>query len=221
MDTTDKCTRERSAYCIILIVDIEDFSGKHRDDAIRAELRIRLRQLLTSALGEMGIRDAQYTMRTTGDGWLVTIDPVVGKPRILGPVVDRVAVGLRKHNRRPDLAKRLRVRLVVHAGDLLVAADGELVGAELNFAFRLLDAHQLRALLKQTSAPLVMCVSDAVYRQVVAQRHEGLNPTDFEPVWLMRKKTRAMVWVRTPGESGRARSHRPPEGPGGADDVVS
>jgi hypothetical protein len=113
-----------------------------------------------------------------------------------------LAVGLRKQNRRSDVAKRLRVRLVVHAGDLLVAADGELVGAELNFAFRLLDAQQLRILLKQASGPLVMCASDALYRQVVAQRHEGLDPAAFESIWLTHKKTRAMGWVRAPGESG-------------------
>jgi hypothetical protein len=204
LSKTDEWTRERSSYRIILITDIEDFDGKHRDDAIRAELRIRLRQLLTCALSETGIRNAEYRMRTTGDGWLVTIDPLVGKPRVLGPVVDRLAVGLRKQNRRPDLARQLRVRLVIHAGDLLVASDGELVGAELNFAFRLLDAQQLRTLLKQASGPLVTCASDALYRQVVAQRHEGLDPADFEPVWLIHKKTRALGWVRAPGESGLA-----------------
>jgi hypothetical protein len=115
MSTTVEVMRERSAYRIILITDIEDFGGEHRDDATRAWLRIRLRQLLTSALGETGIRDADYSMRTTGDGWLVTIDPAVGKPRILGPLVDRLAIGLRKHNGQPDPAKRLRVRMVVHA----------------------------------------------------------------------------------------------------------
>jgi hypothetical protein len=204
LSTTDELTRERSAYRIILIADIENFNGEHRDDAIRARLRIRLRQLLASALGESGIRDASYTTQSCGDGWLITIDPAVGKPRVLGPVVDRLAGGLRKQNRQSELARQLRVRLVLHAGDLLVAADDELVGAELNFAFRLLDALQLRVLLKQASGPLVMCVSDSVYRQVVAQRHEGLDPAAFEPVWLARKTTRGLGWVRAPGESGLA-----------------
>lgn len=200
--TADERSRERSAYRIILVTDIEGFDGEHRDDATRARLRILLRHLLVSALGGTGIRDAEYTMRTTGDGWLVAVDPAVGKPRILGPVVDRLATGLRRQNRHPDPARRLRVRMVLHAGDMLIAADGELVGAELNFAFRLLDAQQLRALLRHASGPLVVCVSDALYRQVVAQRHEGLDPAAFEAVRLVRKKTRGLGWVRAPGEPG-------------------
>jgi hypothetical protein len=39
---------------------------------------------------------------------------------------------------------------------------------------------------------------ERVYRQVVAQRHEGLDPAVFEPVWLVRKKTRGLGWVRAP-----------------------
>jgi len=32
--------------------------------------------------------------------------------------------------------------------------------------------------------PLLVCVSDLVYRQVIAQRHEGLDPTTFEAAWF-------------------------------------
>jgi hypothetical protein len=48
------------------------------------------------------------------------------------------------------------------------------------------------------------CVSDAVYQQVIAQRHEGLDPAVYEPVWLECKSVRALGWVRSPGEPGVA-----------------
>jgi hypothetical protein len=151
-------------------------------------------------LGGSGIDDTQYTMHSTGDGWLISIDPQVGKPRIVGPVVDRLAAGLRRQNRQADGAGRLRVRLVLHAGDLLLDERGDLVGDQVNLAFRLLDSPQLRVLLKHAAGSLVICVSDAVFRHVVAQRHEGLNPTLFVPVRLGSKRTRGLGWICAPGE---------------------
>jgi len=191
----------RSAYQIILITDIENFTGQTRNDVIRAQLRALLRQLLIAALASASIEATRYTLRSTGDGWLAAIDPGVGKPRVVGLVVDQLASSLRRRNHRADPAGRLRVRLVVHAGDLLEDTDGELTGDQLNFAFRLLDANQLRKLLKHAEGPLVSCVSDVVY-QVVAQRHEGLNPSAFEQVRLSCKGTRGSGWIRAPGEPG-------------------
>jgi hypothetical protein len=193
----------RSEYRVILVADIEEYGAPYRNDPIRVRLHADLRELLTAALSGIGIDTAQYTMDSTGDGWLLTIDPAVGKPRLLGPVMDLLTDSLRERNGRTDLAGRLRVRLVLHAGDMLVA-DGYLVGGQVIFAFRLLDAEQLRVLLKQTSGPLLVCVSDAVYQQVIAQRHEGLDPAAYEPVRLEHKNVHGLGWVRAPDEPGLA-----------------
>lgn len=187
---------------MILIVDIEEYSAEYRDDTIRVRLRTDLLEFLTAALSNTGIDRARYTVHSTGDGWLITIDPVVGKPLILETVVNRFAAGLRDHNGRSDMAGRLRVRSVLHAGDLLVEADGHLTGDQLIFAFRLLDSQKLRVLLRQTSGPLLVCVSDAVYKQVIAQRHEGLDPAAYEAVRLECKNVRGLGWVRAPGDPG-------------------
>jgi hypothetical protein len=200
---TDWWRKARSAYRTILIVDIEKYGASYRDDPIRLWLHTDLRELLTAALGESGIERAQYTIDSTGDGWLVTIDPVVGKPRILVPVVDRLAAGLLERNGQTDAAGSLRVRLVLHAGDLLVV-DDYVVGGQLVFAFRLLDADELRLLLERASGPLVVCVSNPVYQHVIAQRHEELDPSAYEPVWLHCKDVRGLGWIRAPDEPGLA-----------------
>ena len=49
---------------------------------------------------------------------------------------------------------------------------------------------------------MVLCVSDIIYSQVIFQRHEGLDPGDFESIWLQSKGTRELGWVRAPGEPG-------------------
>jgi hypothetical protein len=199
----DGPTWGRSDYRVLLIVDIEEYSAAYRNETIQVQLHADLRRLLIAAFDGTGIEPGRYTMDTTGDGWLVSIDPAVGKPRILGPVVDSLAAGLRERNGRTGEAERLRVRLVLHAGDLLVAGP-YIVGRQVIHAFRLLDAEALRILLRQASGPLLACVSDAVYQQVIAQRHKGLDPAVYEPVWLECKNVRALSWVRSPGEPGVA-----------------
>jgi hypothetical protein len=197
LGAADAWMRGRSEYRIILAVDIEEYGAPHRDDSIRVLLQADLRRLLAAALSDSGIDSAQYSMDSTGDGWLVTLDPAIGKPRILGPMVDRLAAGLRERNAEIDMAGRLRIRLVLHAGDLLVAA-GQFVGGQVILAFRLLNAERLRVLLRRASGPLLVCVSDTVYQQVIAQRHEGLEPAAYEPVWLACKNVRVLGWVRFP-----------------------
>ncbi len=100
----------------------------------------------------------------------------------------------------------MRARLVLHAGDLLIDdRDGNLDSNVLVFAARLLEADGLRVLLKHASGPLLVCVSDAIYQQVIVQQHEGLNPADYEKVRLACKDSiRRFAWVRAPGESGLA-----------------
>jgi class 3 adenylate cyclase len=200
----------RSAYRSILIADIEGYTARHRDDDTRSRLRATLRQNIAYALRGAGIDAGQYASQTTGDGLLVTIDPAIGKPRILGPVIDALTTGLCEHNRFADLAEELRIRVVVHAGDLLFDPDGPL-GEQMNFAFRMLCAQRFRTLLTLAEGPLLICVSDVVYRQVVAQRHEGLDPSGFEAVLFDGKDFREIGWVRAPGEPGLvARSGLPP-----------
>jgi len=189
-----------SEYRTLLLADIESYA-RGRDDAVRSRLRARLRQLLSIAFAEAQITSNQTCAQSTGDGLLVTIDPTVGKPRILGGVIESLAAGLREQNRRAIQREQLRIRMVLHAADLLIDSDGPL-GDQVNFAFRLLDAQRLRDLLKSASGPMLVCVSEVIYRQVIAQRHEGLEPTDFEPVRLESKGTRVIAWVRAPGEPG-------------------
>jgi hypothetical protein len=101
------------------------------------------------------------------------------------------------------VAEQLRVRLVLHSGDLLIDdRDGNLANV-LVFAARLLDAEKLRILLRRASGPLLVCVSNTIYQQVIAQRHESLDPADYEPVWLECKDSvRRLAWIRSPDESG-------------------
>src|SRR6266498_407639 len=148
----------RSEYRSLLVIDIEAYSARDRNQA-------------------------------------------VGKPRILRQAIDALSLGLRRHNRLAVAVERLRIRVVVHAADLLIDSDGPL-GDQVNLAFRLLDARELGTLLERADGPMLLCVSDILYRQVIFQRHEGLDPADFESIWIESEGIRELGWVCAPGESG-------------------
>src|ERR687887_47811 len=73
----DGRTWGRSDYRVLLIVDIEEYSAAYRNDTIQVQLHADLRRLLITAFDDNGIEPGRYTMDTTGDGWLVSIDPAV------------------------------------------------------------------------------------------------------------------------------------------------
>ncbi len=185
----------------ILGVDVEGFSRLERTDPIRLRLHRLLRDLLTGALGWAGANPSQYDLSDTGDGFLATISPSVPKNRLLDPLVGRLAEQLDQHNQAVGGAERVRLRVVVHAGELLRDPQPN-VGHTAIFASRLLDATQLRACLAATHAPLVLGVSDWIYQEVVRQHYEGVDPASYQPVRMTAKGVDALAWVHTPGDPG-------------------
>lgn len=193
--------RVRSAYRSLLIADIQGYSAPERHDTIRSRWRATLRQEISRTLRSVGIDARRHDSQTTGDGLLVSIDPAIGKPTILGPVVDDLATALAAHNRLANASEQLRIRMVVHAADMLIDVDGPF-GDQVNFAFRMLCAERFRTLRRIAKGPVLACVSDLVYRQVVAQRHEGMDPSEFEALLFDSKGVHDVGWIRAPGEPG-------------------
>ncbi len=111
------------------------------------------------------------------------------------------------------MGARLRLRMVVHAGEL-VADAGSFVSEDLTHAFRLLGSDVAHACLAQTSADLALIVSDWAYDKLVRHGFFGLDPADFQPVLVVAKETRTRAWVRVPGHNRRLDLPAPPEAPG-------
>src|SRR6266540_5263915 len=150
----------------ILVVDIEGFTRDDRTGPIQLELRRTLRRALQDALAAAAVSPRACTWQDTGDGFLLAIRPDVPKSLLLDPVVAHLASRLDHHNVTVELARRLRLRVVVHAGEAVLARHAT-VGGAVNFACRLLEAPQLRACLASSRAPLVVAVSDWLYQEVV------------------------------------------------------
>jgi class 3 adenylate cyclase len=167
--------QEEPVYRGILGIDIEGFSRGEWTDPIRARLRDRLDRLVRQALVRSRIAASVIASTDTGDGLLLLLEPEVSKARLLHLVID-MAGDLARGNQHAPATHRMRLRVVVHAGEMLADARGH-TGASLNFASRLLDADAARAVLAfSPAAELVVVVSDEVYEGVVRHGYAGVDP---------------------------------------------
>lgn len=117
--------------------------------------------MFDAALLEAGIR-RQYRDRFVdrGDGILALIHPVDQAPKaaLLKTVIPALNQLLTDYNASLPHASRaqrqLRIRAVVHAGEVHFDANG-CFGEALDIAFRLLDATHAKKALQATADPLI------------------------------------------------------------------
>lgn len=167
----------------ILAIDIEGSSS--RTDLVKFEQRSQIYNLLGEAMEAAGI-DGRHRepLVDRGDGVLALIRQVdeVPRSRLLKPLIPVLARLLTEYNRALDPADRapreLRLRAVVHAGDLHRDEHGHF-GAEIDVAIRLLDSRVVKTCLRETTAPLVLVVSGQIYESVVLHGCDGICPETY------------------------------------------
>ncbi|MFI0447603.1 hypothetical protein [Actinomadura sp. 6N118] len=168
----------------ILALDLESSSA--RTNLIKVELRHQLYHLLREAMKAAGIDQRHCEpIADRGDGVLVLVHPVdeVPRSRLLMPLIPVLTRLLTEYNAALPPAERaerqLRMRAVVHAGDLLCDDHGPF-GAEIDAAIRLLDSQVVREVLRETTAPLVLVVSQQIYEAIIFHRYDGICPETYK-----------------------------------------
>jgi hypothetical protein len=154
----------------IVGLDIEQSTS--RPDPVKAELRIMLYELFEAALRSADIgpdRRGQFMDR--GDGLLVLIDPAE-EARLLSRVVPVFAQLLTGYNAGLPSQRQLRVRVVVHAGEVRDDDNG-CFGEALDIACRLLDAPEAKATLKASPGPLLLVTTLETFRRPVTVHVAG------------------------------------------------
>lgn len=194
---------EPAHHRTIVALDIEQSTC--RTDAVKAELRDTLYELFEAALRSAGIgsrhRD-RFTDR--GDGLLALIHPVKQAPKatLLGQVIPAFGRLLTDHNDRLPQAGRperqLRVRAVIHAGEVHYDTHG-CFGESLDIAFRLLDDVHVKEGLKAAAGPLILVVSEDIYRSVVRHGYDGVDQHAFRPLVGVQVAGNCYVgWINVP-----------------------
>jgi class 3 adenylate cyclase len=164
----------------VVALDIERSTS--RPDPVKAELRIMLYELFDAALRSAGIHPGHRDrFIDRGDGLLALIDPV-DQALLLNRVVPVFSQLLTSYNAslpHPGGPQRqLRVRVVVHTGEVHYDANG-CFGEALDIAFRLLDAPRVKTALKAARGPLLLVVSGDVYGSVVCHGYDGIDHRAF------------------------------------------
>jgi class 3 adenylate cyclase len=157
-------------YRLIIAVDIEGSTA--RTDPVKGELRRVIYDLLGHGFEAVAITGNRLEpLADRGDGILALVrsHDEVPKTVLLGRLVPLLAAMLAEYNAQaasPEL--RMRLRAVVHAGDVNLDSRGYF-GEAIDVAIRLLDAAPVKRTLKRAAAPLVLVVSDEIYSAVVRQ----------------------------------------------------
>jgi len=174
--------RVEPVYRGILGIDIERFSRPEWTDPIRARLRSRIHRLVDDALARAQIDPTSTARSDTGDGLWLLAGAQVPTTRLLHPLATSLASGLVDDNQQVPGSERIRLRVVVHAGELLQDSHGH-TGQSWNHAARLLNADATRAVLAANpGATVVLVVSDLLYDGVVRHAYQGINPDGWQPM---------------------------------------
>ena len=192
----------------VVALDIERSTS--RPDPVKAELRSTLYEVFDAALLETGIR-RQYRDRFVdrGDGILALIHPVDQAPTaaLLKTAVPALSGRLSEYNsslpRASRAQRQLRIRAVVHAGEVNYDANG-CFGEALDIAFRLLDSAHVKKALQAAADPLILVISGDIYRAIVRHGYDGIDQRAFHPLIRVRiGGHRYPGWIHIPGQAAR------------------
>ncbi|HEX2818633.1 MAG TPA: hypothetical protein VHO07_00460 [Streptosporangiaceae bacterium] len=189
----------------IVALDIERSTS--RPDPVKAELRSKLYELFDEALRSAGIRRRHRDRFTDrGDGILALIHPVDQAPKaiLLKTAIPAFSQLLTDYNASLPRASRpqrqLRVRVVMHAGEVHYDANG-CFGEALDIAFRLLDAAHVKKALRTTADPLILVISGDIYGTIVRHGYDGIDQSAFHQLVRVHVAgNRYPGWIHLPGQ---------------------
>lgn len=187
--------RQRS----IVAVDIEQSTDAN--NVTKAWHRNGMYELFERALLDSGITHDLREQYDRGDGVMALVHPSdrVPKTRLLDTFAPTLSELLEAHNNCQRHTFRLRV--AIHAGDVHFDQRGTF-GEDIDVTIRLLDHPGLKARLDQTSASLVLVVSEHIHRSVIRHGYDGIDVGSFEP--LVRLEVADLTylgWVQVPAEA--------------------
>ena len=178
----------------IVVVDVEGFGDQRRTNRDQVVVRDGLYRAMREAFGRAGIPWEKCRHEDRGDGVFVLVPAEVPKGLLAESLPSALVTALRTHNGAHPGAERIRLRMVLHAGEIQYDEHG-VTAAAVNLAFRLLDASVLKAALASSPGVLAVIASSWFFEEVV--RHSG-TAAAYRPVEVAVKETTTKGWICLP-----------------------
>ncbi|WP_143076572.1 hypothetical protein [Streptomyces sp. MUSC 14] len=191
--------RPPGAQAVRRSIVLLEAEGRESTDSQRAELRRGIYSCAASLLRAAGADRDDYEIIDRGDAVMVLVDQSVPPAVLLRATMERLPVEVGKWNsgRAPRL--QLRLRVVVDDGEVVDAASGGMDQRRFQ-AFRLLDHDLLRRMLRNTTAPTVVCISSTVYQTVLQHGFLGISADSFREVSVKVKNATFRAWIHDPDD---------------------
>jgi tetratricopeptide (TPR) repeat protein len=191
-------SRTLAVHRTIVVVDVEGFGDSRRTGPHQVAVRDVLYRAVERGFDLNGIAWTDCYHEDRGDGVLI-LSPV-GAPKL--PLVESLpeslAKVLRRHNAVCPAEQRIRLRVALHAGEVIFDEHG-VAGPSVNLAFRLLDARPLKLALAGSRGVLALIASSSFFEKVV--RHSQVaEPTTWRPVRVAVKETTTTGWICLPDD---------------------
>ncbi|QUQ68307.1 ATP-binding protein [Kutzneria sp. CA-103260] len=189
-------TTRTAVHRTILAVDVEKYGDPRRTNPHRVTVREGVYRALQAAFAHADVPWADCDHADQGDGVFVLAPPDIPKALFVESVPAMVATMLREHNAAHLTEERIRLRMVVHAGEVTYDAHG-LASNAVNHAFRLLDAGPVKTALAASPGVLALIASSWFFDEVV--RHTTVvDAATFRPVRVVAKETNTVGWIALP-----------------------
>lgn len=183
----------------IFLLDVEGYGADDRTTPDRVALRDGLYEALRAAFAEAEVPWDGLRREDCGDGVFVLVPAECGKAVFVERVPLALAAAVAAHNaRHPEPARRMRLRMALHAGEVTYDEHGVTSPAIIK-AFRLLDAPELKAALAGSAGVLVLITSAWYFGEVV--RHSpAANAATYRRVRVSVKETVEDAWIARPDD---------------------
>ncbi|WP_409496564.1 hypothetical protein [Amycolatopsis sp. cmx-11-12] len=178
------------------MADVEGFGDPRRTGPHQQAVREGLYEVMAAAFVAGGLAWEDCYQEDRGDAVFVLVPPDTDKAAFVEAVLPALVMRLRVHNdSRPEM-QRIRLRVALHAGEV-VYDDHGVTSSSLTLAFRLCDAPPLKAALATSPGVLAVITSAWLFDEVV--RHmPAAAPATWRPVTIAVKEADTTGWIALP-----------------------
>lgn len=170
------------------------------NDLHQISIQRYLLEVLCDAAESAGLDRVHWHRQQGGDSEFAVLPAATSEKVVVDQFVRELAACLARHNSMLREELRLRLRLAIHFGRVVPAANGHAGPAPVELA-RILDSSELHAALDaDPTKDLAVALSDQVYEDTIHPGHTTHRAEDFRRMTITKKEYTGTAWLWSPHE---------------------